>query len=367
MSGMPPVQPRSREMEIVRVLFDRHLLDRAVNLAEARWSGSGEMVKLAYEWPDLEPGDRRQRLEDLGPEKISEYRAFAALHPDLAQVIDDLEARGGLSPYPDVVEPELEPETAMPEPPAQVESTELVAPELETDAPEPRGARLLESLADDAALPEIEMPDLASVNERLDDFKSTAQDRRAESLATGAETLERVRARLNASARRVASTPIGSGPASLQLSTRLPAAVTAAPGTAQTSIAIDEGRFTPPPGYWLEQLKENQVVVAAGRILPPSDDELVALANELGLGLTEFVVEPGVTRALFGGLTRNGGLVEVAVGPLPTALANPNLVVIRGRLFTKLLERLRAGMCDIPGTRATVRLDPLSRVLVVPS
>jgi hypothetical protein len=147
----------------------------------------------------------------------------------------------------------------------------------------------------------------------------------------------------------------------------LPAAVTATPGAAQSTIVIDEGHFTPPPGYWLEQLSDNQVVVAGGRILPPSDDELVALANELGLGLAEFVVEPGATRALFGGLERNGGVVEVAVGALPTALAAPNLVVVRGRLFAKVLERLRAGMCDIPGTRATVRLDPSSRVLFVPA
>ena len=366
MSGMPPVEPRSREMEIVRVLFDRNLLDRAVNLAEARWAGSGDMIRLAYSWPDLAPGERRQRLEELGPEKISEYRAFANLHPDLAQVIDNLEARGGLSLAPDGVEPELDPETAMPESTAQVESAEPADPKLEAGGPESAGAGLVESFVDDSPLPRIEIPNVASIGERLDDFKFTAQDRRAESLATGAETLERVRARLNASARRVASTPIGSGPSSVQLSTRLPAAVTAAPGTSQTTVVVDESRFTASPGYWLERLKNNHVVVADGRILPPSDDELVALANELGLGLAEFVVEPGATRALFGGLKRNGGVVEVAVGPLPTALAAPNLVVVRGRLFAKLLERLRAGMCDIPGTRATVRLDPSSRVLVAP-
>ncbi|CAN5696672.1 hypothetical protein BH24CHL1_BH24CHL1_06350 [soil metagenome] len=367
MSGMPPVQPRSREMEIVRVLFDRHLLDRAVNLAEARWPGSGEMVRLAYTWTDLEPGERRQRLEELGPEKILEYRAFADLHPDLAQVIDNLEARGGLLASPDVVELERDIEAAMPESTAHVVRSKLMEPELEEDDLGPSGAGLAEPSVDDSPTPEIELSNLASIDARLDDFKSTAQDRRAESLATGAETLERVRARLNASARRVASGPIGSGPSSVQLSTRLPAAVTATPGAAQSTIVIDEGRFTPPPGYWLEQLSDNQVVVAGGRILPPSDDELVALANELGLGLAEFVVEPGATRALFGGLERNGGVVEVAVGALPTALAAPNLVVVRGRLFAKVLERLRAGMCDIPGTRATVRLDPSSRVLIVPA
>lgn len=364
MSGMPPVQLRSREMEIVRVLFDRHLLDRAVNLAEARWPGSGEMVRLAYAWPDLEPGERRQRLEELGPEKISEYRALADLHPDLAEVIDNLEARGGLSGAADIVEPD--PEVATPESPAQTESTKPVDEESEVDPSGADDSWSVEQAVDDAPPLEIEIPDLLDVEERFDDFKSTAQDRRAESLATGAETLERVRARLNASARRVASAPIGSGPSAVQLSTRLPATVTATPGATQPTVDVDEGRFTPPPGYWLERLKDEQVVVADGRMLPPSDDELVALANELGLGLAEFVVQPGATREFFGGLKRNGGSVEVAVGPLPTALANPNLVVVRGRLFAKLVERLRAGMCDIPGTRATVRLDPRSRMLIVP-
>lgn len=367
MSGMPQAQPRSREMEIVRVLFDRHLLDRAVNLAEARWAGSGEMVRLAYAWPDLQPGERRQRLEALGPEKIVEFRAFANLHPELAEVIDNLEARGGLSPGAGSLNPETEPEPTARESSTPVDAPELVdgAPEVDQTATE--HPELVEPLFAESPLPGIDIPDFESVTERLDDFKSAAQERRAESLTTGAETLERVRARLNASARRVASAPIGSGPTSVQLSTRLPVAVTAAPGTAQVTSVLDEGRFTPPPGYWLGQLRDEQVVMADGRVLPPSDDELVALANELGLGLAEFVVQTGETRALFGGLVRSGGVIDVAVGSLPTALAEPNLVVVRGRLFPKMLERLKSGMCDIPGTRATVRLDPASRVLVVPS
>jgi hypothetical protein len=98
----------------------------------------------------------------------------------------------------------------------------------------------------------------------------------------------------------------------------------------------------------------------------PTDDQIVGLANELSLELAEFVIEAGTSRSLFGGLKRTGSKVDVDVGPIPAALAHPTLVVLRGRLFPRMEARLRGGMCDIPGTRASVRVHPETRVLIVP-
>lgn len=356
MSRMQPVQPRSREMEIVRVLFDRHLLDRALNLAEARWPGSGDMIRLAYSWPELEPGERRQQLEDMGPERISEFRAFADLHPELAQVVDTLETRGGLTAPSQVVEQDPAPEplieSSIAEP--SEEPSLNIPPPSEEAAP-------VESSTDNGSLPEIEAFLDLEVADGFDEFRETARERHAEGLATGVETLERVRARLDESARRL----VTSASKTPRASNRRPAMVTAPTGGARATLAVDDGHVTPLPGYWLEQLLAGQVVLADGRERPPTDDELVALANELGLELAEFHVEAGAARQIFGGLVRAGRVVEASVGPLPAALASPALVVIRGRMFAKQVQRLRVGFCDIPGTRATVRVDPEARVLIL--
>lgn len=363
MSRMQPVQPRSREMEIVRVLFDRHLLDRALNLAETRWPGSGDMIRLAYGWPDLAPAERRQALEDIGPERISEFRAFADLHPELAEVIDTLEARGGLSSPPEPVEPVAEAVPVEPEPAQEI--PEYQPPKNSQAAPV---AEMIGSPPVQAPLGDVTpSPGELDVAGEFEDFRSSARERSAENLAAGAQTLERIRARLDASARRLGSRSIDSRRPAALPSARQPAAISASAAPAATPLELHSGRFTPPPGYWLERLAGEQVVVVEGRMSPPTDDELVALANELGLALAEFQVDAGVTRQLFGGLARAGLAVETAVGPLPVALASPALVVIRGRLFTKQLQRLRAGFCDIPGTRATVRLGPSARVLILPA
>ncbi len=369
MTGMPPVQPRSREMEIVRVLFDRHLLDRAVHLAEARWAGSGEVVQLAYAWPELEPSERRQRLEEIGPQKLAQFRAFADLHPELAQVIDTLEAQGALAPESELVEvtpDSVSSEPVKPEPAVSDEGAGLPDPELSTGFEERDLAQAPELTETELPLLESVATDVVDLHEEITDFAVVAQERRAEQLATGAETLERVRARLDAAARRISPAPLLGSLSASQSGSRLTAPTHSTPVTASPAAEVGEGRFTPPPAYWLNRLREEQVVVADGRALPPSDDELVALANELGLGLAEFMLEPGTTRAVFGGLVRNGTVVEASAGPLPSALAGHMLVVVRGRLFAKQLERLRRGTCDIPGTKATVRLSPASKLVVIP-
>lgn len=385
MSGQP-VRPRSRELEIVRVLFDKHLLERAVNLAEARWAGSGEMVRLAYQWQDMGPAERRHELERIGPQQLAQFRALADLDPELAKVLDTLEERGVLPPVlasgsSPVAHTTYNPEIAPLEDVLEVESS----PAVEEAAPPPEPAPVdVETGADHRDDPaggsgwspdlpgDIEklfdgkLPELDLSNASLSDFAESEQARRTEAVASGEELLQRVRDRLNSSARRVTSNPIGTGSSSPALPVRMPPSMTTQTGSSGVMTAAEADQFAPPPDFWLKRLREDRVVVVDASTQPPSDDQLVALANELSLGLAEFVVEAGLTRQLFGGLKRSGSGVDVQIGPLPSALAGPSLVVVRGRLFPRIEERLRAGMCDIPGTRATVRLDPRARILMIP-
>ncbi len=96
MSGNSPIVPQRREIEIMRVLFERRLKDRAIALAESRVTGSGKMVDLAYEWSKLGPTERRERLSGIGPEEIARLRDFAELNPDLARAVEELDRRGVL-------------------------------------------------------------------------------------------------------------------------------------------------------------------------------------------------------------------------------------------------------------------------------
>ena len=200
MSSMPPGRLQSREKEIVRVLFDQHLLDRAVNLSEARWPGSGDMVRLAYFWPDLAPTERRQRLEDLGTEKLAEFRSLADLHPELAQVLEQLEAQGVLPSSaaqnvdsPPTDEPEAEAE--------MVEQPEPVTVDGASTGLEPDVSGVQDDwIPDDPALLKLEMPDLELGGESVEEFIASERERRAEAIAIGAETLERVRSRLDQTA-----------------------------------------------------------------------------------------------------------------------------------------------------------------------
>ena len=389
MSG-PPVRPRSRELEIVRVLFDKHLLERAVNLAEARWAGSGAMVRLAYHWQDLGPAERRQQLEAIGPEQLAQFRALADLDPELARVLDTLEQRGVIPPLPsssDAGHPaeEVEPPPIYDAPPAVIgrEPVGHARPgtdSLKGDSPDEVTIDVLPTAGTDdqggsgwaadlrsgsiASLSQA-VPELDLSRADLESYARAEQERRAEAVQSGEELLQRVRDRLTSTARRVTANPIGSGSSASTLPIHVPARMPGQ-GSASAVTLVDDATFTPPPDYWINRLKAETVVVADGSTLLPSDDQLVALANELSLELAEFVIEAGASRALFGGLKRNGSKVDVDVGPLPSALAHPTLVVLRGRLFPRMEERLRGGMFDIPGTRASVRVHPETRVLIVP-
>jgi hypothetical protein len=83
--------------------------------------------------------------------------------------------------------------------------------------------------------------------------------------------------------------------------------------------------------------------------------------------MREFSLRPGRTREVFGGLGRVGSQIKVTAGPLPSALAASNLVVVHGRMYPLLIDRLNTGYADIPGTRATVKVHPDARVLIIPT
>jgi hypothetical protein len=92
-----PAEPAaSGELATIRQLFERKLVDRATQLAETRWPGSGQMVTLANDWAHLTPAARRERLAAIGPADLARLRGLANLQPDLARVLDDLEQRGVL-------------------------------------------------------------------------------------------------------------------------------------------------------------------------------------------------------------------------------------------------------------------------------
>lgn len=381
-----PVQPRSRELEIIRVLFDKHLLHRAVNLAEARWTGSGDVIQLAYEWRDLAPQDRRARLEQIGPERLAQFQALADLEPDLARVLEDLAGRGVLETVHGSPDTEHD-DTGLPEDEDAIshdvpeDESELPSPTVDTSEPDPESweeAPVEDGTGDDAGVP-VGLPDVEDVRdiiaaslpqtdlspESIDEVLLNEQQRRAEAIASGEEILQRVRDRLDTAARRATSQPSISPAPSLSSLPRMTAPA-ASPGPVASIAMPDERTFTAPPEYWLRRLEDERIVVVDGTVPAPSDDELVAIANDLGIGIEEFDLEPGLTRALFGGLRRTGTTVEVEVGQLPAALAHGCLAVVRGRFMPHMLERLRKGLCDIPGTRATVRIADETRVLVIP-
>lgn len=372
MSG-PPVRPRSRELEIVRVLFDKHLLERAVNLAEARWEGSGEMVRLAYHWQDLSPAERRQQLEAIGPEQLARFRSLADLDPELATVLDTLEERGVIpggqhvahDPTDEAAGDEL-PDPYLESEPVVVEEDVTIDVAAGTDVRnEQRWSPDLSGPLDELATAASGIAGTRTGTLDREEVIQAEQQRRADAVRSGEELLQRVRARLDSTARRVTSNPIGSNSGAPTLPAHVPARMPGSAGAQSVSVSDDASAFTPPPDHWLRLLRDERVIVVEPGTVSPSDDQLVALANEFDLELSEFVIEAGSSRALFGGLKRSGTQVDVQVGPLPAALADRHLAVIHGRLFPRIEARMRSGMVDIPGTRATVRMNPDARVILI--
>jgi hypothetical protein len=117
---------------------------------------------------------------------------------------------------------------------------------------------------------------------------------------------------------------------------------------------------------WLTQLVRDTPVLeldAGGAMANAAD--LVTAASILGLPLVELRTDVGA-REFYGGLRREGRAVVPEAGRFPRAVNAANLVVVRGRLTTSAIARLREGYCDIPGTQATVRVDPRCRIVLLP-
>lgn len=393
MSDPGSVNPKRREIEIIRVLFDRHLADRAVALAESRWPGSGDVVRLAYEWNQLSPGERRDRISTIGPEEIARLRALTALHPELQQTVDELDRRGvlpnleqaalagaaslagdeqrGTSPSDDamtdenIIEANQPVETSRPPEEAVAEA----APDpLEVSEPEAK-------LTPPVDIPEelqVDMPDLDIGLPDTETFLEEETRRRAEATRETEAAMERVRERLDRAAERTwsRSFPTATLPdiAPVKPLDDLPALMTPSLRPSETlPPRTDDTNLVEAPQRIIDAFQDARVLSLATREEAPSDDELVAIANELGLGLKEFSLGPGRTREVFGGLGRVGSQIKVTAGPLPSALAAKNLVIVHGRMYPMLIDRLNAGFADIPGTRATVKVHPDARVLLIPA
>ena len=405
MSGPEPIRAQSRELEVLKVLFDRRLSDRAVSLAESRWPGSGEMVKLAFDWAQLSPGERRERLSAIGPEEVARMRELAVLNPELDAVVQNLDERGVLphveqaaasgvaaatATYANATPPIDDLESAVADEmvaePAQETGTtpptsEPVAdlpPEVEerVEAVTAAAQERIEELRREAEeLLQLDPADVAAQGTRLEaesrqvaEFLSVEEQRREQALSDAQAALERVRQRVERTSNRLLTQSDVSG--------RTPSALDVPPrgkgdfgslssGMSRALPGAETPSITPAPERLAREFAGQVVVTIADPAQIPTGDELIALANDMGLALREFAIEPGATKAIFGGLTRRGYQIEAEAGPLPSALAQETLAVVRGKLYPSLAKRMEQGFADIPATRATVRMHPKSRVLVL--
>lgn len=402
MSANRPATPQPREIEIMKVLFDRRLKDRAIALADSRFPGSGKMVDLAYEWGELSPATRRERLSNIGPDEIARLREFTQLNPDLARAVDELDRRGVLPPIEaaaiDVAEAsretrqnetpeaqsaeeaataEAEPIAEAPadvasEPVAQAEPVEAEPVEATTTgeaaaSPADQVVDEVEYDFEDADISPmtVDMPNLDLGLPTTQEVLDEETHRREEAARKADEAMDRVRKTLEASTQRaferssafgMPKMPEISRPTlpSVELQNALPAPEESAP-----SNAVDA------PDRLASYL-DKQVVAMVGPGDPkPTIDELVALANDRQLGFTEHTIALGNRKEVFGGLVAEFGQINVRAGSIPKAIAGPNLVVIHGRLAPQIANRIEQGFLDIPGTKASVKVHPDARVVVL--
>lgn len=381
MSGPGSVNPKRREIEIIRVLFDRQLADRAVALAESRWPGSGDVVRLAYEWGELGPSERRDRISSIGPAEIARLRELTTLNPELQATIDELDRRGVL---PNLEQAALAGAASVAgSEPGETTQLDAMLAERDSDVaqspdasppPDKTEAQTAPDPPPPVELPEEMQVDMPALDLGLPDaetFLETETRRRAETVQETEAAMERVHERLERAAGKTWSRtfPTATLPsiAPMPQLSDLTALTTTAPQPPQTLPQRGDSNLIEAPQWIIDAFTESAVLSLASQEETPSDDELVAIANELGLGLKEFSLEPGRMREVYGGLGRVGSQIRVTAGPLPSALAAKNLVVVRGRMFPTLIDRLNAGFADIPGTRATVKVHPDARVLVIPT
>jgi hypothetical protein len=321
-------------------------------------------VTLANDWAHLTPAARRERLAAVGPADLARLRSLADLQPDLARVLDDLEKRGVLPPAEALAATTASRdellvnavmqggEVAMHDVAAQAQLRQhrelpIQTPSTQLNAPEP--------------FAQVDWPELDLGLPSTDEVLTQEAERRRQAAEAAEATLERVRQRVERSASRVlpraqaadpAVTPIPDMPTTARVVAR-PAFADVAPAAASPSQRALAARIAA------------DVVYAPGDAPAVSSDDVRALGVELGLPVAEFQLAPGALRAVFGGLRMVAGNSEAVAGPLPTALHQGAFAVVRGRLAPNTLARWRAGYCDIPGTRATVRISPRSRMLVL--
>lgn len=321
--------PDARLLDLVGKLVARKLTDRAVFLAEARWPGSEPLIRLAADWPELTDPERAARLEQVGPDALVWLRSVAELQPELAVFLTELEARGAAAassaagPVEEPVaqkNPVVVPSAAVDE--AGASATSALPASMMGEAAPPVDANVP---------PERPIAPILTVP-MVDDRAVTE----AEAL------LARVHARMQEVIDRAAE--VGAPALSI-----LPTAVP------QYVAGGSDDKFR------LEVLSRPVTErIARERLL-----ELRRAAEEGGLEYVELVATELSRAELFGRLVRDGDAVVPAAGALPRAASQPTLIAFVGRLFPRLVERLREGYCDIPGTNATVRVHPRCRVVVV--
>lgn len=395
-SPVQPVRPDAASMTAIRGLLERNLLERAVALAETRWPGSGPVVELAHEWAILSPSTRRERLALIGPEELARLRGLSQLQPDLARVLDDLEARGIIPPEHVAVASDITAEPMPAPPPAFEEAVvdaaldyseqgfqrlassarEDLPPRLEAALAEAAGAAAeAEELAaaaeiarERAALgqiPPVSMPELDLGLPSTEEFLAEEAESRTQANAVANSILERARSRVDDAADRllpptppVAQTPI----AEPALPMPAPTPVLVETVVPKQSTRVD----APVDRNLLSRIDAEQVLELEPGAEFPDEAELQAAAKTTNRDYVELHPAEMDSRSFFGGLVREGRRIEPRAGAFPTAVSRRSLVAVYGRLYPKTIERLRAGFCDIPGTQATVRVHPECRIVLLP-
>lgn len=369
--SVPRTRSRSNEssISVVRSLLERNLLERAVAIAETRWAGSGPLVRLAHEWTGLSATERRQRLAAIGPEDLARLREVAEIQPDLARVLDDLEARGILPPVEGLADAPLVPGAPATQAPSLVAEPPPVAqaaPVSVADSGSPP-ARTPREHQRVTPLPQSTRPTLNLGLPSTSEFMEMEVERRAKVVEQTESILERIRAQLDSvPARLEAQRPRGSFLGAEPLLTTESRVVAEDP---ENLDAVDVQTIdSAERGMLLASQLRDSVVVEMDRFERfPTNAELDIAASELSLGIVTLTpTEMGVP-AFWGRLERSGREIRTTPGAFPRALNRHNLIVVRGRLTPRAVDRLREGYCDIPGTRATVRVNPGARVLILPA
>ncbi|MDQ3548877.1 MAG: hypothetical protein M3439_08665 [Chloroflexota bacterium] len=398
-SPVRPARTDAASMTAIRGLLERNLLERAVALSESRWPGSGPVVELAHEWTVLSPGARRERLASIGPEELARLRGLSELQPDLARVLDDLEARGIIPPEDSVndvaeIEAATQPvtfEEAVAD--AALDYSEQGLQRLASSVQEGLPPHLEAAFASDetaeatvaaaaaaiareraahGAIEQVPMPELDLGLPSTGEFLAEEVDRRHEANELANSILDRARSRVDDAASRLlpestAVRPISAADLPSPDASSTPVEPASQSSTVKTATSKQSTRVDPVLDHELliriEQERVLQVLPGATVL---SDGDLRAVATATNRNYVE--LRPSVlgSRSFFGGLVRDGGRIEPEVGAFPAAVHKRSLVAIRGRLYPKTIERLRAGYCDIPGTNATVRVHPDCRIVLLP-